>query len=152
MTNIDHVDSKRKNISIEAIVSMRDKNMSIKEIAEYCNCSKQNIHKRLQHYDDFKKFQIDKATAYEYKQYLLHNSINEHVIQKMPGIHRITGVGILEDKIRLIRGQSTQNSAINIQMSIEHKAVAEEVLRQIKAKEIEKVINTSDNTSSDLQT
>lgn len=146
------IDKPGKHIPIAKLINLKKKGLSYQQIADICKCSKQNIHARLSKFEFVEDFQSNKATEYEALQYRVIKSIDDRCIQKTPFVQRTTAIAILEDKIRLIRGQSTQNSAINVQMSIEHKAIAEEVIKNIKAKELEKVINTEDNTSSDLQT
>lgn len=97
-----------KDIPIEKIIELRRKGLSLQDIADICKCTAQNIHVRLQGIEEFETFSRDKALYYEHLQHKILRTIDESDIKKSPFGTRITAAAILEDKIRLIRGQATE--------------------------------------------
>jgi hypothetical protein len=100
-----------KQIGIDTIILLADKGHSHGEIAKIVGCSAQNIQARLANYDynGLKTFRERKDSVFERIQCELANSLNADDIKNMAARDRIMGIGILEDKIRLLRGQSTEN-------------------------------------------
>lgn len=101
-----------KQIGIDTIILLADKGHSQSEIAKIVGCSPQNIQARLDHYDynGLKTFRESKDQVFERLQADLAKSINPEDIKNMAVRDRFMGIGILEDKIRLIRGQATEIS------------------------------------------
>jgi len=104
----DGSDTKPKGIPLSKIIELRRKNLSLQQIADICKCSKQNIHRRLKDVEEFEDFCKDTAIEYEILQHRILRSIDEESIKKTPMASRVTAIAILEDKKRLVRGQTTE--------------------------------------------
>lgn len=61
------------------------------------------------HWESFKHFRANKDKWMEAVQFRLISLIDDNVATKMVSQRGVTDIGILEDKIRLLRGQSTEN-------------------------------------------
>jgi hypothetical protein len=98
-----------KDISIEDILYYRSKNLSTTEIAKLTGCDHSNIVRRLQSVklQSLQNFSTYKDQVFEHKQREVLNSLTDVKIKAMSGLQAITGAAILEDKIRIIRGQAT---------------------------------------------
>jgi hypothetical protein len=84
-------------------------------IAEKVNTTKQNVHQVLERYgiaanrlEDWKKHRADIIAG---KAEAILSSIDDDAIKAMPAGQKLMGFGILYDKERLERGQSTVNLA-----------------------------------------
>ena len=102
-----------KGIPLEKIIKLRSKGLSLKEVANVLGCSEANISLRLKDHlddldalDDFKQVRGDTLALYQRK---LINSLNTGDIQKASPYQRVGMFGILYDKERLERGQTTEN-------------------------------------------
>lgn len=108
---------KNKKIDIQKALELRSKGLTEPEIAELFNCTKQAVNKALKPYaglfDDgieaFKKHRAD-LLALGQRELLL--SVDPDDIKKMSVKDRVVAMGILYDKERLERGQSTSNHSI----------------------------------------
>jgi len=107
------VTTKPKGISLEKILHLRSKGLSLKDIAGACGCSEANVSLRLKDHnediealDDFKAIKGDTLAIYQRK---LLNSLSNADIQKASPYQRVGMFGILYDKERLERGQTTEN-------------------------------------------
>jgi hypothetical protein len=78
--------------------------------------SKQAVHQRLQPYKDaienLPAFKENRADIFAIHQQRLLNSLTDDDIKRIPPGSRFTGVGILYDKERLERGESTANVSV----------------------------------------
>jgi hypothetical protein len=78
--------------------------------------SKQAVHQRLQPYKDaienLPAFKENRADIFAIHQQRLLNSLTDDDIKKMPPGSRMTSFGILYDKERLERGESTSNVSV----------------------------------------
>jgi len=89
------------------------------EIAKVFNCAKQSVHalirKVLPGSDgiDVRLFKRIETDALKMLGARLLYSISDEEIKKMPVIQRITGYGIMFDKIQLKEGKATQNIGIS---------------------------------------
>ena len=106
-------DTSPKGIPLEKIIELYTKGLSQSEIAKYFNCSRQAINARVSPYledlqalPDFKKFRAD-VLAFHQRRLL--NSLDNESIQKASPFQRVGMFGILYDKERLERGESTEN-------------------------------------------
>ena len=83
------------------------------EIAERVGCTQGNVSDVLKRFlrdhslSELQAFQENKAVIFEAMQYRTLASISDADIAKASYLQRITGAAILEDKIRLSRGQPT---------------------------------------------
>jgi hypothetical protein len=87
--------------------------MSKAAIARRAGCHVNNVKYVLSRYlaghseDDLRQFREDKAEILEAVQHRLLLSVTDKKINKTSAVQAITGVAILEDKIRLARGEAT---------------------------------------------
>ena len=103
-------------IPISRIIELRKRGNSYKEIGKILGCTKQNVELRLRPFkaeiealESYKEHRADVLAVYQQK---LLNSLTDSDIKRMPPGSRLTGFGILYDKERLERGQSTDNIAV----------------------------------------
>ena len=118
----------RKRIPIEAILELKLKGNSDKDIATLLHCSQQNVSTsiktrietsqqnvsaRLREYRDevetLENFKKNRADILAVVQKKLLNSLSDADIKKATAYQRIGMFGILYDKERLERGESTEN-------------------------------------------
>ena len=82
-------------------------------IARRVGCSESNVSQVLKAYlqdvlpEELDEFRGDKANICEVIQHRLLSSITQDKLDKTPAVSLITGFAIMEDKIRLMRGQPT---------------------------------------------
>ena len=82
-------------------------------IARRVGCSESNVSQVLKYYlqdiatEELDEFRGDKANICEVIQHRLLSSITQDKLDKTPAVSLITGFAIMEDKIRLMRGQPT---------------------------------------------
>lgn len=115
-TTIDlPIDYTPKNIPIEKIIKYRKQGLSINEIGDLVGISKQAVYQRLQPYlheldtlEDYKTHRAD-IIALKGKEILKHLDSNR--LEKASAYQLAGMYGILYDKERLERGESTQNVA-----------------------------------------
>lgn len=104
-------------IDIDKAVQHRFNGLTMAEIGKIFNCSKQAVSQALAPYKNipkgYKTYKDRKAEILELKQYELVCAVDAAAIKKMQPYQAITAIGILEDKIRLIRGESTQNVSVH---------------------------------------
>lgn len=85
------------------------------QIADAVHCGRQLVHQVLQRYgieaNTLESFKEHRADILAGKQEAILNSIDTDAIKGMPVGQRIMSLGILYDKERLERGQSTANVA-----------------------------------------
>jgi hypothetical protein len=117
-----------KPVPIEKLLKWRKQGLSYDEIGSMIGRSKQAVHQRLQPYKDaienLPAFKENRADIFAIHQQRLLNSLSDDDIRKIPPGSRFTGVGILYDKERLERGQSTGN--ISMESLVEHRQTLEE--------------------------
>jgi hypothetical protein len=117
-----------KPVPIEKLLKWRKQGLSYDEIGGMIGRSKQAVHQRLQPYKDaienLPVFKENRADIFAIHQQRLLNSLSDDDIRKIPPGSRFTGVGILYDKERLERGQSTGN--ISMESLVEHRQTLEE--------------------------
>lgn len=98
-----------KNISLEKMIALRKRGMSTYEIAKLLGCTHSNVVQRLANVDleGLELYREHKDVVLEHKQREMINSLTPDKIKNMQGRDIIVSAGILEDKIRNIRGEST---------------------------------------------
>ena len=125
-----------KPVPIEKLLKWRKQGLSYDEIGSMIGRSKQAVHQRLQPYKDaienLPVFKENRADIFAIHQQRLLNSLSDDDIRKIPPGSRFTGVGILYDKERLERGQSTGN--ISMESLVEHRQTLEEASREAQAR------------------
>lgn len=106
---------------LSRLVELRAKGLTYKEIGAITGDSEAAITKRFSRHDIDSQELMDysdvKALAHESLQFRLHKSMSEAKIKKMAGGSTVLAICQLEDKIRLIRNQSTANLGIDARMS-----------------------------------
>ena len=150
------IDRSHKNIPIETIIEYRNRGLSYTEIAKLTGCSRQNVQQRLEAvgYDkeDLENFKKHRGDVFAFLQSKLLNSIDLHELKEISPIQRIVGTGILFDKERLQRGESTENvNVFELEASIEEYRkkrleLLKRVLCRVEDKEIQKMMKTHKNT------
>lgn len=107
-----------KGIPIEDILELRNKQLTLKQIGAILNCSIGNVSQRLKAHEPtflkLERFKKHRADALTLTQARLLNSITDKDIESASLLQRTTALGILHDKERLERGQSTANVALSI--------------------------------------
>jgi hypothetical protein len=97
------------------------KGLTEREISAVTGIPKTTIHdtlQKIQNDPDFKDFQSNKAIYFEKIQHELVKNADHDAIKTMLNKRGMTDAAILEDKIRLIRGQSTNNTLIDVRALI----------------------------------
>lgn len=129
---------KPDTLTINRRIKMRKGGMTLQEIADTEGVTRQTIHEQLQKYipnanalETYKKHRADILAA---KQIELLQSLTADKIKEASALQLITGMGILTDKERLERGQSTANLASHsLVEQIEHDRQAmQEELRKLR--------------------
>lgn len=102
-------------IPISRIIELRNKKLTCEEIGAILGCSKQNIAQRLQplveELDGLTSFKDNRADVLAAYQAKLLNSLSTTEVQKASPYQKVGMFGLLYDKERLERGQSTSNVA-----------------------------------------
>lgn len=106
-----------ENISIDRLMVLSAKGLSLQQVADSVKCSKQNVHARLKGYQDFSDFRENLDDFYEALQFRAYKCIDDAKLQKLSAYQLALVVSILEDKKRLIRGQNTARIDINSTIS-----------------------------------
>ena len=102
-----------KYIPIQTLIHYAEKGLTLDDIGRIVNVTKSAISQRFTKArytpDRLREFRESKAEIYEYVQERLINSLTPSDLRRMAPDRRIWSIAVLEDKIRLIRGQSTAN-------------------------------------------
>ena len=104
--------------SLDQIVAMRQKGMTMEAIGAVCGCSKQNIQYLLDRAEIKKetvaKFRTDKSAILEEKQKMLLEALDDEKVSKMSGKDLVISAAVLIDKQRLIDGHSASGGNISL--------------------------------------
>jgi hypothetical protein len=107
-----------KNISLDQIISLREKGLSTGQIGKILGCSKTTViyHLRYNGYDKdiVKTFKNNRSDLFAWMQERFVSSISDEDIKKTPVGSRVLAVAQLYDKERLETGQSSSNLAVNL--------------------------------------
>jgi hypothetical protein len=108
-TNQENHKHKAKDIPIADIIEYTDKGLTDSEIARLTGCSRQNILRRRKQYSiqSLNNLRTHKDKVFEFIQGRLINSVTDDDIKKTPLGSRLLGLGLLQDKINVLRGQAT---------------------------------------------
>ena len=100
LTKVD----KKEIIPIESIIEYASKGLNLSQIAKLCDCTRQNVHQRLQAvaYDKavLENFKRHRGDVFAFIQSKLLNSIDDQAIKSMNAAQRVVCTGILYDKER----------------------------------------------------
>lgn len=107
------------NIDIHKAYELRCRGFSYKEIAAQMGKSRSGVIRALKrfgchHAKDSNVFKENKANVLEGLQWRLVSSVTDEEILRMNTRDKFIAIGILHDKIRLERNQSTQNHAVGV--------------------------------------
>jgi len=112
-TITDPQNSATKSIPIESIIEYRKKGLTTREIATLLNCSHPNIVQRLQtvtaDVDSLDSYKIHRADILALNGRRLLSHVTDEKLQKASAYQLAGMYGILYDKERLERGQTTAN-------------------------------------------
>lgn len=144
--------AKGRPIPLERCVELVKKGLSHSEIAKILGCTRECVSRRVQGLElgSLKDYQENEHTILAFHRRRILNSITDNDLKRAGLSQKVIGAGVLLDKERLISGKSTANINASVEMTVEHKAIAEEVIRQIKIKELDKVLNelSSEDTNT----
>ena len=143
-------------IPIAKLLALRKKKLSYEQIGKIVGCSKVNVWERLQPYIDeiesLDSYKDNRADLLAIVQHRLVNTLNPTTIEKMSPRDRVLAYGILYDKERLERGQSTQNIETHHKFMID-KITSENWQQQADANTItddtKTIVNNQGVTSDD---
>lgn len=114
--NTDNSNRAPKGIPLETILELRDKKLTLEQIGKIVGCTKQTVSQRLREYqpvfDRIERFKKHRGDLLTWKQAEILNSLTERDLNNASLLQRTTAFGILYDKERLERGQSTENLSI----------------------------------------
>lgn len=103
-------------VPTEYLIELRELGLLLSEIAELCGISESAVSKRLKAARTANRgleiFKSRRADILARVQHRLINSLTDSDIKSMSGYQRLVGMGILYDKERLERGQSTSNVSV----------------------------------------
>jgi hypothetical protein len=104
-------------------IATQHPDLSTREIGKMVDCSHVNVITVLKRYginrDETEDYRNGRAEIFAGMQHRILKSITEADIKGMTGLARLTGVGILYDKERLERGQSTSNVDVRVTAALE---------------------------------
>ena len=105
-------------IPLDSILPLAEKGLTHTQIAKLVGCDRSNISRRLRTHEvltgQIKEYVTDRANILASIQWRLLSSITDDEIKKAPLGTRLMCFGILYDKERLERGQTTENVGIAI--------------------------------------
>ncbi|MDO9528026.1 MAG: hypothetical protein Q7J27_02580 [Syntrophales bacterium] len=104
-----------KNIPLETLIELYKKKLSHAQIGKVTGCSASNVTMRLKRAGittlrDYKK---NRADVFAIIQGKIINSVSPLDIKKASLLQKATAIGIMYDKERLERGESTENISIH---------------------------------------
>ena len=99
-----------KGIAIEDLIEYRKKGLSSSEIGQIVGCSSQNVLARLAEAElsSLDNFRINKDHTFEHLQRRTLKNIGDDEIKRLNPLQRVTAAAILQDKIQVIRGLSSE--------------------------------------------
>ena len=120
-------------IPIERLIELRQKGNSLSDVGAVVGCSAQNVSDRLKKVDleGLELFSKHKAQVFEAKQRQILDAITDEKMDNMSAAQAVVAAAIMEDKIRLIRGQATEIIDIR-QISID----LEEITKRLKSEDV----------------
>ena len=98
-----------KKVNKTQALAMRNAGCTLDTIARAQGVTPQSIYHHLKDMPVLTDFRTHKDTAFEHLQHEIMQTIDMATIKAAPLLARVTAMGILEDKTRLIRGQATGN-------------------------------------------
>jgi hypothetical protein len=125
-----------KGIDKTKVLELRLKSLSYREIAQLVGCSKSNIEFIMRNHfpnlTNLQKYSENKDKILEALQQEMVYQLDTEKQKKMTGRDLTWSIAVLEDKIRLIRGQSTENISIKQELkNLEELEAREKELKKI---------------------
>ena len=141
--------AKKSRIPVEYIFLLRhDKRLTLAEMKAITGMSETSLEYHLQKSDNQEKYlsakiyKENKIEAFQYKQHELFKSLDQNKINAMSGSQLVLALSTMEEKIRLLKGESTEILTIE-GLDKDLSALEEQELRIKKAIDI-----TPDNQTS----
>ena len=100
---------RKPKVNKSQALAMRNAGCTLQTIADSMGVHRTAIYQNLKSLPDLIDFQQHKDTAFENLQHEIMKTIDVDTVKAAPLLARVTAIGILEDKTRLIRGQATGN-------------------------------------------
>ena len=124
-------------IPIERLIELRQKGNSYADVGAIVGCSAANVCERLQNadLDGLELYSRHKAQVFEDKQRKILNAITDEKMDNMSAAQAVVAAAIMEDKIRLIRGQATEIIDIR-QISIDLESITKRMQETLKTGEV----------------
>ena len=107
----------QSSLTNKQIVKLLNKGATEREIAAVTNLPKSTVHYKIQRIKDnpdFVNFKANKADVLEEIQFKLASVVDHDLLKSMVSKRGMTDLAILEDKIRLMRGEATSITTIDI--------------------------------------
>jgi len=99
------------------LIKLSNKGLTQREMSDLTGIPKSTIQYRLQQFKDdpeFRNFKANKADVLEELQFKLASVVDHDLLKSMVSKRGMTDLAILEDKIRLMRGEATSITTIDI--------------------------------------
>ena len=99
------------------LIKLSNKGLTQREMSDLTGIPKSTIQYRLQQFKDdpeFRNFKANKADVLEELQFKLASVVDHDLLKSMVSKRGMTDLAILEDKIRLIRGETQSIQTIDI--------------------------------------
>lgn len=104
-----------KGLSIETIIDLRQRGLSVGQIGKLIGCSTQNVAKRLakinETIDNTHKYRKNRAFILAYHEQRISQELTDAKLKKAKFIDLVKGMSFLHNQERLEEGKSTQNIA-----------------------------------------
>ena len=115
-TKTTHKSHAKFNIPIEVLIDYRTKGLTQVEIARICGCARETVSRKLSgcQLESLPSFVQHRAEVLAFWQRKILSSVTPNDIKKANFASKMAGFGILYDKERLERGQSTGNIGVII--------------------------------------
>ena len=131
--------TKKHPIPMEKLIALRKKGLTHNEIAAIIGCARETVTRKLLEADiegleDFERFE---PTILAHQRRRIIGSITDEDLKKASLSQKVISTAVLIEKQRLLENKSTSN--VSLQISEEHRRIAEEVIDRIGLYEIERV-------------
>ena len=112
----------KQPLSVPMVAQLLVKNYKAPDIAAAFGISKQAVYQFIDRNKAklaiLKTFKDNKADILEELQYDIVSSVDSADLKKMQPYQKITAIGILEDKVQVIRGESSSKNQLSVVLNI----------------------------------
>ena len=131
-----------KGIAIEDLIEYRKKGLSTTEIGLLTGCDHSNVSRRLKEaeLESLDNFRTNKDISFEHLQRRTLKNITDEEIKSTSMLQRVTAAAILQDKIQVIRGLSSE--------IVDHRVLTLDLNKAIEQLRQEQGIDTIDVDNS----